>query len=74
LGQALAVFQAFNLAKPRIQGLLSQKLKFWESLYPKKAGLRPADYPVSLGLFQNRAPGYAGNVSAQSINFGTTLL
>jgi hypothetical protein len=33
LGRALAVFQAFSLAKPRIQGLLSQKLKFWESLY-----------------------------------------
>jgi ribosomal protein S18 acetylase RimI-like enzyme len=32
LGQALAVFQAFSLAKPRILRLLSQKLKFWESL------------------------------------------
>jgi hypothetical protein len=31
LGQALAVFQAFSLAKPRILRLLSQKLKFWES-------------------------------------------
>jgi hypothetical protein len=29
---ALAVFQAFSLAKPRILRLLSQKLKFWESL------------------------------------------
>jgi AraC-like DNA-binding protein len=33
LGQALAVFQAFSLAKPRILRLLSQKLKFWESLF-----------------------------------------
>jgi hypothetical protein len=32
LGQVLAVFQAFSLAKPRILRLLSQKLKFWESL------------------------------------------
>jgi hypothetical protein len=32
LGQALAVFQAFSLAKLRNLGLLSQKLKFWESL------------------------------------------
>jgi hypothetical protein len=33
LGQALAVFQAFSLAKLRNLRLLSQKLKFWESLY-----------------------------------------
>jgi hypothetical protein len=32
LGQAFAVFQAFSLAKLRISRLLSQKLKFWESL------------------------------------------
>jgi hypothetical protein len=32
LGQALAVFQAFSLTKLRISKLLSQKLKFWESL------------------------------------------
>jgi hypothetical protein len=32
LGQALAVFQAFCLAKLRNLRLLSQKLKFWESL------------------------------------------
>jgi hypothetical protein len=32
LGQSLAVFQAFSLAKPRISRLLSQKLKFRESL------------------------------------------
>jgi hypothetical protein len=32
LGQALAVFQAFSLAKLRNLRLLSQKLKFWESL------------------------------------------
>jgi hypothetical protein len=31
-GQALAVFQAFSLAKLRNLRLLSQKLKFWESL------------------------------------------
>jgi hypothetical protein len=29
---ARAVFQAFSLAKPRNLRLLSQKLKFWESL------------------------------------------
>jgi hypothetical protein len=37
LGQALAVFQVFSLAKLRNLRLLSQKLKFWESpllLYP----------------------------------------
>jgi hypothetical protein len=33
LGQAFAFFQAFSLAKLRILRLLSQKLKFWESLY-----------------------------------------
>jgi hypothetical protein len=38
LGQALAVFQAFSLrtfgsAKLRNLRLLSQKLKFWESLF-----------------------------------------
>jgi hypothetical protein len=33
LGQALAVFQAFSLAKLRNLRLLSQKLKFWESLH-----------------------------------------
>jgi hypothetical protein len=32
LGHALAVFQAFSLAKLRNLRLLSQKLKFWESL------------------------------------------
>jgi hypothetical protein len=32
-GQALAVFQAFSLAKLRNLGLLSPKLKFWESLF-----------------------------------------
>jgi hypothetical protein len=32
LGQAFAVFQAFSFAKLRISRLLSQKLKFWESL------------------------------------------
>ena len=32
LGQVLAVFQAFSLTKLRISKLLSQKLKFWESL------------------------------------------
>jgi hypothetical protein len=32
LGQSLAVFQAFSLVKLRISRLLSQKLKFWESL------------------------------------------
>jgi hypothetical protein len=32
LGQALAVFQAFSLAKLQNSRLLSQKLKFWESL------------------------------------------
>jgi hypothetical protein len=32
LGQALAVFQAFSLVKLRNSRLLSQKLKFWESL------------------------------------------
>jgi hypothetical protein len=36
LGQALAVFQAFSLAKLRNLRLLSQKLKFWESLIHKK--------------------------------------
>jgi hypothetical protein len=33
LGQVLAVFQAFSLAKLRNLRLLSQKLKFWESLF-----------------------------------------
>jgi hypothetical protein len=33
---ALAVFQAFILAKPRISRLFSQKLKFWESLQYQK--------------------------------------
>jgi hypothetical protein len=32
-GQALAVFQAFSLAKLQNLRLLSQELKFWESLY-----------------------------------------
>jgi hypothetical protein len=32
LGQAIAVFQVFSLAKLRNLRLLSQKLKFWESL------------------------------------------
>jgi hypothetical protein len=32
LGQALAIFQVFSRAKPRISRLLFQKLKFWESL------------------------------------------
>jgi hypothetical protein len=32
LGQALAVSQAFSLTKLRNLRLLSQKLKFWESL------------------------------------------
>jgi hypothetical protein len=32
LGQVLAVFQDFGLAKPRISRLLFQKLKFWENL------------------------------------------
>jgi hypothetical protein len=38
LGQALAVFQAFSLAKLRNLRLLSQKLKFWESLKTQQAG------------------------------------
>jgi hypothetical protein len=35
LGKVFAVFHAFSLAKLRILRLLSQKLKFWESLIIK---------------------------------------
>jgi hypothetical protein len=40
LGQAFAVFQAFSLAKLQNLRLLSQKLKFWESLTIQKLSSR----------------------------------
>jgi hypothetical protein len=50
---ALAVFQAFSLAKLRISRLLSQKLKFWESLgfsdFFVEKSQKNHDYRGSLG-------------------------
>jgi hypothetical protein len=63
LGQALAVFQAFSLTKLRISKLLSQKLKFWESLYEmifyaflKNSNGSPFPHPVCLLLADDGKP------------------
>jgi hypothetical protein len=65
LGQALAVFQAFSLTKLRISKLLSQKLKFWESLHIYKE-------PALLSL-SHRTGGSQPLVRTNSHGFGQAL-
>jgi hypothetical protein len=48
--QALAVFQAFSLAKLRNLRLLSQKLKFWESLFYHATKNQEHKYPKIGGV------------------------